>query len=504
MAELDQLLRTQNARVSFVDYATATFGQPLHPWQRDHLCPILQRFAIGKGLRIRIHAPPQVGKSLLVSERLPAYILGVNPTAKVFLASYNIDKATEFGEVVRQLLSGEEHHALFADALSWVAPDVAAKKFKTPARMRLRESQPSFQALGLLSGFTGKGPTHLIIDDPYKSAEDAESPVINDKTVRWVVKTAYGRISEECNVLLMYHRYHPEDLAARVEHLWDWDDYRFPIIADDNEDGKDPTGREEGEPLSPLRPVSWCLQWQASDPETFAGQGQGKPVVEGDALINPDWFREIDWEDAPELRFYHRCYDLALKDKKKNDETATGIAGFDEDLNFYIYDMDHWKRDTPRSMEEVEEYALSDPKGTFIVFYDEVVQLAVVQQLTYQDHLSVEEIEGHGQNKWARAAAWARRAKQGRIFLVRPPKPETEIRNTYKPVPKDRSGKWIPWFKNQCLYFRNLDTNKDDGIDAISGCYNHGYKHAGQTRKESKGPPIGSAAYYRELAKRGE
>lgn len=500
LAELDKLLRTV-VRIPFAEYAEKTFGQPLHSWQRDYLSPILDRFIHGKGVRILMHGPPQVGKSLLTSERVPACVLGHYPTAKVFLATYSIEQSTNFGTIVKQLLASDEHHQMFPGGQSFVSPDASSKKFSTPARTLLKESQPSFQALGLLSGFIGKGPTHLIIDDPYKSPEDASSAKINDKTWRFWSKAAKPRISDDCNVLVMFHRYFIDDLAGRLIEDGGFELVRFPILADDNEDGADPTGRQPGEPLSPLRSKQWCMNWQAQDPEGFASMGQGIPVVEGDTLINPAWFKEIDWEDAPELKFYHRGYDLALKSKLTNDETATAIGGMDERADLYIFDMDHWRRDTPMTVENIIAYHKSDPKGTFVVMYDEVTHLAVIQQLAYQHHIGVYEIETQGKNKFAKASGWVSRSRMGHVYLVRPPKPDTVTAGSTKPIPHDMTGSWIPWMKSQCLYFRNSETNADDGIDAVSALYNHAFKFAGKTNNEKLPPPIGTTAYYRWLGK---
>ena len=426
--------------------------------------------------------------------------------AKVFLATNSIETSVEFGEAIRNLIADEDHHSFFPDGKSWVDPASSAKRFKTPARLAVTDSQPSFQALGLRARFIGKGPTHLIIDDPYSSPEDAASPTINEKTWRFWQRAALPRIGPDCNVLVFFHSYHVDDLAARMAQDKRFKRVRFPILADDNADGADPTGRKPGQPLSPLRPRSWCLKWQADDPEGFASMGQGSPVVEGDALINPNWFKEIDWEDVPELRFYHRGYDLALKKRgkkgKATDETATAICGFDSKWNFYIFEIEHWREDTPITLEKIEQNHKIDPAGTFIVLYDEVSHISSTQQLTYHSDIPIHEVPSYNQNKWARAQAMATHARKGGVFLVRPPRKETDCLKQHKPVPKDRLGHWIPWFKNQSLYFRNLDTDKDDGIDAVACSYNHAYTTKGKEVVDRSGPTPGTRAYYREQAKR--
>ena len=117
------------------------------------------------------------------------------------------------------------------------------------------------QVEGTCNFFAGEVLVHncLLVDDPYKAAEEAASLTINEKVWRWWSQTASVRIDPDANVIVMFHRYHNDDFAGRLleERLPNgkhWEYLRFPAIADENLDGSDPTGRKEGELLSPMRP----------------------------------------------------------------------------------------------------------------------------------------------------------------------------------------------------------------------------------------------------------
>jgi predicted phage terminase large subunit-like protein len=162
--------------------------------------------------------------------------------------------------------------------------------------------------MGLLSGYVGKGPDTIIIDDPYKSAQDAESPQINTNVWRWWSATARPRIKDETNVIVMYHPYNDNDLAARLEKEGGFEKYRFPAIADANEDGSDPTGRNPGEVLSPMRSLASLEFERANNPVVFAAQFQGRPAADVGAFFK----RELVACDYPQdIIKVCRAWDIA-------------------------------------------------------------------------------------------------------------------------------------------------------------------------------------------------
>src|SRR5215204_5136364 len=54
----------------------------------------------GRGTRDAIHAPPQFGKSIIISQAYPAWVLGYDPAHRFRLATYNISHSKAFSEVV--------------------------------------------------------------------------------------------------------------------------------------------------------------------------------------------------------------------------------------------------------------------------------------------------------------------------------------------------------------------------------------------------------------------
>jgi predicted phage terminase large subunit-like protein len=69
---------------------------------------------------------------------------------------------------------------------------------------------------GVGGGLTGKGADLLIIDDPIKNSEEAQSERIRDAHHDWWKSTARTRLQTGAGVILVMTRWHEDDLAGRL------------------------------------------------------------------------------------------------------------------------------------------------------------------------------------------------------------------------------------------------------------------------------------------------
>lgn len=324
---------------SLADLCRSTLAFPLHGWQALY-CDLLERLVTERGCRFLVAAPPQFGKTVITSQRLPAYLLGVDPIHRVRAACYNETHAARQGAVVRDIMASAEYRAWFPT--SGVSKEASAHEFTTPARRGLRDGQSSFRAMGLLSGFTGTGGDTVIIDDPYASGDDARSETINERVWRWWTQTAKVRISDDCNVVVMFHPYHDDDLMSRLKREGGWEIYRFPAIADvaESEHGTDLTLihglREPGEPLSPIRTIAYLESLRASDPFTFAAQFQGVPLPDAGGMFRVSALQSYD-ESAGDFTARVRAWDIAST-SGAGDYTAGVLMGKRRDGRYVILD----------------------------------------------------------------------------------------------------------------------------------------------------------------------
>lgn len=440
---------------SFTSFARSTVAFDLHAWQECFLCPLIQRLADERGVRALVHAPPQFGKSWLLAQRAPAWLLGCDPLHRVGLACYNETHAEGFGQVVKALMLSPEYLDAFPDPRSRIRKDAAAGSFFTVGREAVGDAQPSFKAMGLLSGFTGRGVDTLLIDDPYKSAEEARSELINEKVWRFWKDTAGVRIGEAANVVVLFHRYQEDDLAGRLLAEGGWEYYRFPAIADANEDGSDPTRPEDREPdgrLSPMRSREWLEAQERGNPLTFLGQFQGRPTTpEGLFFKTGKFGPPVDAVPIGVQRI--RYWDLAGAKPGKGDWTAGVLMAKDPDGFFYV---EHVKRGQwpveERTDVILQTAALDRQRGDVRIFIEQAPGLAKEPTDSLVRMLAGYRVEADPvhRDKEGRALDFAAQVNAGNVRLV--------------------AGEWNADYLNELAAFPA--GRWDDQVDGSSGGFN--------------------------------
>ena len=79
---------------------------------------------------------------------------------------------------------------------------------------------------GLLSSsvsgpITGYGANIIVIDDPIKGREDAESPTIREKTWEWITDDVYTRLEPSASLFMVAARWHEDDPIGALAELWE-------------------------------------------------------------------------------------------------------------------------------------------------------------------------------------------------------------------------------------------------------------------------------------------
>jgi len=268
-----------------------------------------------KGRRVAIHAAPQFGKSIIISQCYPAWIIGFDPVHRFRLATYNVFHSARFSIVIKHMMSTPEHRAFFPNVDGFISRKSKAVEWSTVGRVKVNDGQASFTALGLQSGFTGTGADTLLIDDPYKSMEEALSELIRDKTWRFHTDTASPRLNDQSNEFIMFHRYHQDDMGGRALASGDFDLWRYAAESDgpyvDEETGRefaDPLGRGEGEYLSPRFSESYYLR-QKVNGQVWLSQFQGRPVSKSGNLFDVAKIKPV--ESLPLFVHQVRAWDNA-------------------------------------------------------------------------------------------------------------------------------------------------------------------------------------------------
>ena len=157
--------------------------------------------------RLMILAPPGSAKSTYASVVAPAWYLGGKPGRRVILASYGDDLARRHGRRTRQLLRSPEAAHILGCALD--PESRAADEFALT-------NGSEYIACGILGAVTGNRAHGIVIDDPMKGRQDADSQTIRDRTHAAYEDDLLTRLIPGGWVVLINTRWHEDDLSGRI------------------------------------------------------------------------------------------------------------------------------------------------------------------------------------------------------------------------------------------------------------------------------------------------
>lgn len=431
--ELDALAASA-ARNSLLAYAIGHIPSYECPPHLELLASKLEAVAAGRIKRLMVFMPPRHGKSNQSSELFPAWYLGHHPAHQVMFTTYGQDLADGFGRKVRNAVGDPRHVRAFPESI--LADDSkSAQRFNTTAG-------GVYYAVGAGGAVTGRGADLLLIDDPMKNREEADSRLMRDKLWDWYASTAYTRLMPGGAVVLIQTRWHEDDLAGRLLNGDEqWEVVNLPAIAEHG----DMLGRQVGAPLWPQRYALEDLERirQTIGEREFIALYQQRPAPLEGALFRRDWIARAK---APRSGTRIAMgVDLALSTKTSADYTAVVIMARDEFGKLYVLDAVRERVDFPGALRLIRLMADKwNPKA--IAIEQVAYQAVVVQELLRQTTLPIKGVTPD-KDKVTRAQPLALRYEQGLVF--------------HEDLPS--------WFEDELLAFpQGLH---DDAVDAAVYAY---------------------------------
>lgn len=216
------LLKRRKARSNLLDFTTFTMPEYRVNWHHELICKKLDEFIDGQNKRLIIACPPRHGKSELVSRRLPAYLLGKNPDCKIIACSYSSDLSSLMNRDVQRIISSPEYAELFPDTKlndANVRTTAQENYLRNSDIFEIVGHKGVYRSAGVGGSITGMGGDILLIDDPFRSRADAESPTIRNKVYEWYTSTFRTRRQKGASILLTATRWHEDDLTGRLLEL---------------------------------------------------------------------------------------------------------------------------------------------------------------------------------------------------------------------------------------------------------------------------------------------
>lgn len=389
--------------------------------------------------RLIIEMPPRHGKSQTATIRYPAWYLGENPDKRVVVAAHTASLAQTFSRQVRN------EFAMYAPEVWGLA---VAEDSKSVERWAIEGHNGGMVAVGVGGALTGHGADLLIIDDPVKNAEEAQSQTIKDAVWDWYRSVARTRLHPGGAIILIMTRWAEDDLAGRLISEADaggeqWVILSLPAIAEEN----DMLGRSIGEPLWPERfGLDELLMIKAAvGSYVWNALYQQRPSPIEGGMLKRGW-----WQFYKELpsKFDEiiQSWDMTFKDSAGTDFVVGQVWGCKE-ADKYLLDQVRDRMDFPATLTAVKSLTAKWPQATAKLVEDKANGPAVIAMLKQQISGLIP-VEPQG-SKVARASAVS---------------PQIEAGNVYLPDPS--IAPWVHDFIEECAAFPT--GAHDDQVDAMS------------------------------------
>lgn len=415
-----------------------------------------------------VETPPQHGKSITITESFPSWYLGKWPDRRVIEVSYNSDTADRFGRRNKEKVE-QVGGALFGIGIG----NTGKSSEFSIAYSSGAESKGQMISRGILSGVTGNPANLMLIDDPIKTREEADSETHRNKVWDEWLNSLKSRFAAGAKVILIMTPWHEDDLRARILATEDnVRRIRIPVEAEED----DPLGREVGEALCPElgKGQKWLQQFKASyvasdrgGARAWAALYQCNPVVEGGNLVQRSWWKWYDPKQITQFATQMISVDATFKASSTSDFVSIQVWGKLEG-NYYLRYCMNSRLNFPDTVNAIMMIRSLYPEAWTILIEDKANGSAIIQTLQ-RSIPGVVGVNPQG-GKVARVNAVSPAIESGHVFL-----PEG-----------------APWVEDYLRQWSEFPAGKhDDMVDASSQClhrmiYSSGFLDAAPVRTRAE------------------
>ena len=429
--------------------------------------------------RLLISFAPQQGKSARVTRYGILWLLRQFPMLRIGLVSYDGANASQFSYQIRADIE------LFSVSDTIDLGLRLAKDQKAMGRWLLTTGGGVY-AIGVGGGLTGRPLDLLILDDPLKDVQAADSVLRSAQQWEWWQTVARPRLAPWAPVEAVMTRWHEADLFGRMiakqkedesaglAHYDKWTVVNIPAQAEDEDDI---LGRQPGEFMVSARGRT-VAQWEATKaataPRFWTALFQGKPSPDVGDIWLREWWRRYDtvlWTQAADGSYRLDGYDVtqswdcAFRETKSSDFVVGQVWAKKGADSFLVYQV--WARlSFTNTIEAIRRVTRLFPQSRRKIIEAKANGDAVIDSLQH-------EIAGiikaePTQSKVARATAVSPFIRAGNVHL-----PTTRVATTEREIAFD-----VEAFIQQATSFPN--GANDDAVDACSQYLNEAYLVGGE------------------------
>lgn len=400
------------------------FNESYEPgWVHKDICEKLEWFsaavAAKQSPRLMIFMPPRHGKSEIGSRSFPAWHLGRYPHHEFIGCSYGSDLANGFSRKVRDVVKDPAFQSVF--------PSCVVNKDSQSVEAWLTTKGGGYAAAGVGGPITGRGAHVLVIDDPIKNRDAAESATNRESVWDWYTSTAYTRLAPGGGVLLILTRWHDDDLAGRLlKKMAEGEGDEWVVVEYPAQAVQDELFRKAGDPLHAERYDNEALERikRAVGPRDWQALYQQNPTPEDGDYFNKDMFQWYGPQDIPpysEMNFY-TAWDFAIGEKEQNDYSVGITVGVDKHDRTFVVDVQRGHWGTMELVDKVlEVYKTWRPAITGLERgHIEMTLRPFIDKRIREERLTsfyIEELNPGKRDKVARARSIQGRMQQGLVFF---------------------------------------------------------------------------------------
>lgn len=377
-SEFAHLLSPLALAVTATDNTTTPYVYAPHLHLLSNKIVKLVSRAPGVKRRLLVTMPPRHGKSELCSHWTPVWTLALDPRNRVILASYEANYAASWGRKCRR--SVLEHYPLLGARI--LDDSRAANRWET-------SEGGGMVTAGVGGPVTGRGGNILILDDPIKNAEEANSSIIRENLWEWWTKVFLTRtdpdhMGREAVIILILTRWHEDDLAGRILSSPEaklWEHVNFPAVAEE----EDELGRSPGQALWAERFDELSLETKQAEvgSRAFNALYQQRPTAPEGAAIQRLWWK---WYDEDPAKIAQDCDQIIQSwdptfDNAETSDFVVGQVWGRRGNEFYYLDCTRQRMNTPDTMRSIR--AMSDlwPQAKYKLIERSASGFAILQLL---------------------------------------------------------------------------------------------------------------------------
>ncbi len=462
-----ELARRELARRYYSEYLAYSYGDS---WVRTKMSGFLARqiqsfieSETGHAYDILIiECPPQHGKSMTVSESLPSWYLGKHPDRNIILASYDSDFAERFCRKNKDKIKNCGRN-LFGISIG--AIDRAGE-------FELSNGKGRMISRGIMSGITGNPANLIIIDDPVKNQQEADSPAYRNRVWSEWQASLKSRLAAKGKVVVIMTPWTDDDLAARIlKSEKNVQLLRLPVEAEEN----DPLGRNIGDPLCPElgKDARWLQDFKASyisDPQggqrAWTALYQCSPRQEEGNLVQRNWWKFYDPDEELQFGTELISVDASFKGEDNSDYVSIQVWA-KKNQDYYLRYCLNKQLNFPDTVEAIKTIYRLFPRARTVLIEEAANGHAIIQ--TLQREMFIIPVTPLG-GKISRVNAISPAIESGHVFLPDPAK-----------------APWVSDYIDQWTAFPN--SKYDDMVDATSQALNRMIYCSGDVWEEKKQEP---------------